>query len=84
MTYQVTPPHPGRVVERDLRTRAIPLRRFADRLGVDRALLERLIAGETDIDVALSEAINEQLDGNTPTHLYQLQQDHNRWKKITS
>jgi len=84
MTYQVIPPHPGRVVERDLRVRAIPLRRFADRLGIDRALLEGLIAGEADMDLKLSEAINAQLNGSTPTHLYQLQQDHNRWKKLTS
>lgn len=84
MADQVTPPHPGSVLKRDLRVREIPRRRFADTLGIDRNFLEKVIAGKADVDVTLSKAINDHLNGTTPTHLYQLQQDHNRWKKITS
>jgi plasmid maintenance system antidote protein VapI len=79
---ELPPPHPGKVLERDIKSRSITRRDFAERLGIDIKFLDRILAGKQDIDVMLSAAINHQLDGSTPTHLYQLQQDHNRWKRI--
>jgi plasmid maintenance system antidote protein VapI len=81
---ELPPPHPGKVLERDLKNRSISRLDFAETLGIDIEFLDRLIAEKQDIDVKLSAAINHYLDGSTPTHLYQLQQDHNRWKKTTS
>ena len=83
MLNELPPPHPGQVLDRDLKNRSISRQDFAEKLGVDIELLDRIIAEKQDVDVKLSAAINHLLDGTTPTHLYQLQQDHNRWKRMT-
>ena len=81
---ELPPPHPGKVLERDLKNKSISRQDFAEILGIDVEFLDRFIAEKQDIDVKLSAAINHHLNGSTPTHLFQLQQDHNRWKKLDS
>jgi plasmid maintenance system antidote protein VapI len=82
MIKSTPPPHPGTVLGRTLSTKSISRRDFAGKIGVDETSLKKILEGEQDIDVPLSAAIYSQLGDESPTHLYQLQQDHNRWKKI--